>query len=428
MLLNYEDLSSVKKSVEVEIPADLISNEAKRVTNEFSRHAKLPGFRPGKVPTNIVRTRFAKEIQDEVMSRLLPRSFHDAIADKGVEPVGDPQLQHIDPYIEGAPVKYKAEFEVKPHIELREYRGIEIDEPKIEVNDSDVDSMIERLRDQASSYRVEAERSLEDGDFAMVEISTSGEGVEPETRSGHFRVGEETPLPELHEALRGKKPGETGSFDKTYGDDASNEKFRGKSIHHDVTLKEIRVQEKPEVTDDFAKSVGGWDSVQQMRETIAADIRKHREFEALRVKKNQIGEHLLGIHDFDVPDALVEEELGKSLQNYARFLASQGIDIEKADLDWNKISEDFRPEAVKRVKRGLILEAIAKRENVVVSDVEVDAEIRRAANESGRDFAEVKHRLVHDGGYQALRASLAQEKALDLVLREARPTNREPRT
>src|SRR5438477_5325649 len=173
MLLNYENLSPIKKSIEVEISADLISNEAKRVTTEFSRQATLPGFRPGKVPMSVVRTRFAKEIQDEVMSRLLSRSFRDAIADKGVEPVGDPQLQHIDPFIEGAPLKYKAEFEVKPQIELREYRGIEIDEPKIEVNDSDVDSMIERLRDQASSYRVEAERSLEDGDFAMVEISTS---------------------------------------------------------------------------------------------------------------------------------------------------------------------------------------------------------------------------------------------------------------
>jgi len=421
MLLNYEDLSAVKKAVEVEISADLISNEAKRVTNEFSRHAKLPGFRPGKVPMNVVRSRFAKEIQDEVMSRLLPRSFRDAIADKGVEPVGDPQLQHIDPYIEGAPVKYKAEFEIKPAIELREYRGIEIDDPKIEVNESDVENMIERLRDQASSYRIEAERGIEEGDFAMIDIATSGEGIEPETRSGHFKVGEETPMPELHEGLRGKKAGETASFDKTYGEDAPNENFRGKTIHHDVTLKEIRVQEKPDVNDDFAKSVGGWDTVEQMRETIAADIRKHREFEALREKKKQIGEHLLAIHDFDVPDALVEEELGKSLQNYARFLASQGIDVDKADLDWNKLAEDFRPEAVKRVKRGLILEAIAKKENIVVSDVEVDAEIRRAANESGRDFAEVKHRLVHDGGYEALRASLAQEKALDLVLSAATP-------
>jgi len=419
MLLNYEDLTPVKKSVEVEIPADLISNEAKRVTTEFTRQAKLPGFRPGKVPTSVVRTRFAKEIQDEVMSRLLSRSFRDAIADKGVEPVGDPHLQHIDPYIEGAPVKYKAEFEVKPQIELREYKGIEIDEPKIEVTDSDIDNMIERLREQASSYRVESERGLEDDDFAMIDITTSGEGIETEARSGHFRVGEETPMTELHEALRNKKTGETAAFDKTYGEDAPNENFRGKNIHHQVTLKEIRVQEKPDVTTEFAKSVGGWDSVEQMRETIAGDIRKHREFEALRGKKAQIGEHLLAIHDFDVPDALVEEELGKSLQNYARFLASQGIDVEKADLDWNKISEDFRPEAVKRVKRGLILEAIARKEGVVVSDVEVDAEIRRAANESGRDFAEVKHRLVHDGGYEALRASLAQEKALDLVLTSA---------
>jgi trigger factor len=421
MLLNYEDLTPVRKAVEVEIPADRISSEAQRVTTEFSRHAKLPGFRPGKVPVKIVRTRFAKEIQEEVMSRLLPLSFREAIADKNVEPVGDPRLQRIDPYIEGAPVKYKAEFEVKPQIELREYRGIEIDDPKIEVSDSDVESMIERLRDQASSYRVESERGLQDDDFAVVDITTSGEGVDSETRSGHVRVGEETPLSELHDALRGKKSGESASFDKTYGDDASNENFRGKKIHHEVTLKEIRVQEKPDVTDDFAKSVGGWENVEQMREAIAGDIRRHREMEMLRSKKNQIGERLLALHEFDVPETLIDEELGKSLQNYARFLVSQGIDLDKAELDWQKIGEDFRPEAVKRVKRGLILEAIARKEGLIVSDVEVDAEIRRAANESGRDFAEVKHRLRHDGGYEALRTSLSQEKALELLLREAKP-------
>src|SRR5579872_1499352 len=249
MLLNYEDLSPIKKSIEVEIPADLISSESKRVTTEFSRSAKLPGFRPGKVPLSVVRARFGKEIQDEVMSRLLSRSFRDAIADKGIEPVGDPQLQQIDPFIEGAPLKYKAEFEVKPRIELREYKGIEIDEPKIEVNDSDVDNMIERLREQASAYRVESERGLQDGDFAMIDITTSGEGVPSETRTGHFRVGEETPLTELHDALRDKKTGETASFDHAYGDDANNENFRGKTIRHDVTLKEIRLQEKPEVND-----------------------------------------------------------------------------------------------------------------------------------------------------------------------------------
>jgi trigger factor len=419
MLLNYQDLSPVKKSVEVEIPADLIQTESRRVADEFGRHAKIPGFRPGKVPAQVVRSRFAKEIQEEVMSRLLPRTFHEAIADRGVVPVGDPHLQHIDAFIEGAPLKYKAEFEVKPEIELHQYRGLEIDEPAIEVTDHDVENMIERLREQASSYRPETERGLEDGDYAMIEITTSADGIEPETRAGHFRLGEESPMPEMHDALRGKKPGEAASFDKTYGEDAQNENFRGKSVHHEVALKEIRVQEKPDVDDEFAKAVGGWESVAQMREAITADIRKHRELEARRKKQNQVGELLLASHELDVPETLVEEELGKSLQNYARFLASQGVDVENAEIDWQKVRDDFLPEAVKRVKRGLILEAVAKAENLEVSDVEVDAEIRRAANEAERDFAEVRHRLKHEGGYEQLRASLAQEKALELVLREA---------
>ena len=419
-LLSYTDVSPVKKTIEVEIPAEAVANEAKRVTGEFSRQAKIPGFRPGKVPTAVVRSRFAKEIQEEVMSRLLPLSFRDAISDKGVEPVGDPHLEHLDPFIEGAPIKYKAEFEVKPHIELRDYRGIEIDDTKIEVTDADVDAMIERMREQASAYRPETERGLADGDYAVIDITTSGEGIEPETRGGHFRMGEETPLPELPAALFGKMPGESGSFEKAYGDDANNEAWRGKTIRHDVTLKEIRVQEKPEVTDDFARSVGNFESVDEMRQAITTDIRRHRELEVVRMKRNQIGERLIEMHSFDVPEVLVEEELGRSLQNYARFLASQGVDLDKADLDWPKIRDDFRPEAVKRVKRSLILEAIAKKEGITAADVEVDAEIRRAANENGRDFADVKHHLKHDGGYEPLRASLANEKALDFLIREAK--------
>jgi len=419
MLLNYEDLSPIKKSIEVEIPSDLITSESRRVADEFGRQAKIPGFRPGKVPTQVVRTRFAKEIQDEVMNRLLPRTFREAIADRGVEPVGDPHLQHIDAFIEGAPVKYKAEFEVKPQFELGEYRGLQVDETPIEVSEHDVETMIERLREQASSYRVESERGLEDGDYAMIEITTSADDVEPETRAGHFRLGEESPMPEMHEVLRGRKPGESGSFEKTYGDDAQNEKLRGKNVRHEVALKEIRVQEKPEVNDEFAQAVGGWESVDQMREVIGADIRKHRELEARRKKQTQIGDALLSRHEFDVPETLVEEELGKSMQNYARYLASQGVDIEKAEIDWQKVRDDFQPEAVRRVKRSLILEQIAKQEKLHVSDVEVDAEIRRAANEAERDFAEVRHRLKHDGGYEQLRTSLAQEKALELVMSSA---------
>lgn len=280
--------------------------------------------------------------------------------------------------------------------------------------------MIERLRDQASHYRLETERGLDDGDFAIIDINSTTPDGETKTDSGHFKMGEETPLVELHDSLRGKKAGEMVSFDKVYGEDAQQEAWRGQTIHHDVTLKEIRVQEKPEVDDAFASSVGGWDSVEKMRETIAADIRRHRETEALRLKRAQLGDQLLAAHEFEVPETLIEDELGKSLNNYARYLAGQGVDIQNAEIDWRKVGEEFRPEAIKRVKRSLILEAIAREEKIHVSDVEVDAEIRKAANEQGRDFADVKHHLKHDGGYEALRSSLAQDRAIELVLRESR--------
>ena len=419
-VLNYEELSPVQKTIEVEIPAALLSREADRVTNEFGRHAKVPGFRPGKIPASVVRTRFAKEIQEEVVSRVLGQSFRDAVKEKGLEPVGEPHLEHLDPFIEGAPMKFKARFEVKPQIELGEYRGLEVEDPKIEVTETDVDAMIERLRDQASAYRIESERGLDDGDIAVIDVVYSGEGVETENKSGHFKVGDGDVPAELNDALRGKKAGDTASFDKEYGEGAGNESWRGKTVRHDVTLKEIRVQEKPEVNDEFATSVGGWETVAQMRETIEADIRKHREVEAQRLKRNQIGEKLIDGQHFDVPETLVEEELGKSLNNYARYLASQGVNLEQAEIDWRKIGEEFRPEAVKRVKRSLILEAIAKKEGLEVSDVEVDAEIRRAAREQEREFADVKHHLKHEGGYEALRASMAQDKALELVLSESR--------
>lgn len=419
-VLSFEDHSPVSKSVEVEIPADLITSESRRVAGEFGKAAKVPGFRPGKVPASVVRTRFAKEIEEEVVSRLLGQTFRDVMKEKGLEPVGEPQLEHIDALIEGAPMKFKARFEVKPQIELGEYRGLEIEEPKIEITDTDVDAMIERLRGSMSHLRPVTDRGAQDGDVATIELTSTTEGGEPSTRSGEITLGEESPLPELHEKLQGKQPEETISFDRAFGEDTENEEWRGKNVHFDVTLKALATRELPEVTDDFASSVGGWDTAEQMREVIAADIRKHREAEAVRFKRNQVGEQLLAKHTFDVPETLVEDELGKSLNNYARYLASQGVNLETAEIDWRKLGEDFRPEAVKRVKRSLILEAIARKENLSVSDVEVDAEIRRAANEQGRDFAEVKHHLKHEGGYEALRQSLSQDRALELVLRESK--------
>jgi len=419
-VLNFEDVSPVQKTVEVEIPAELLSREANRVTTEFARQAQVPGFRPGKIPASVIRNRFAKEIQEEVVTRVLSSSFREVIQEKGLDPVGEPIVEHVDPFIDGAPMKYKARFEVKPQIALGEYRGLQLEKPAIEVTDTDVEAMIERLRLSVSHLRPILDRGAEDGDIAMIEITSTPEGGEPQTQQGEITIGEEGALPELQEALQGMKPEDAPkTFSRTFGDDAVRDEWKGQTVHFEVSMKALAQRDKPDVNDEFAKSVGGWETVEEMREKITADIRGHRDMEALRFLRNQAGERLLALHELEVPEALVEDELGKSLNNYARYLVSQGVNLEQANLDWRKLGEDFRPEAVKRVKRGLILEAIAKKENLTVSDVEVDAEIRRAAREQDRDFADVKHHLKHDGGYEALRASMAQDRALELVLRES---------
>src|SRR5260370_26114 len=328
MLLNFIDLSPIKKQVEIEIPADMIAAEHQRLAIEFSQQADLPGFRRGKVPVSYIRSRFAKELQKELMDNLISNTFYEVMKEKGLQPIGDPRLDHIDTFMEGVPLRFKAEFEIKPGIELGEYRGIEVDDPKIEVTEHDIESMVERLRDDASAYRLENERGIQDGDIVVVDIESSwGEG-QTKNDSAHFPVGEGSPLPEMQEQLQGKGAGDTVTIEKEY-DDASNEEWRGQRVHHEVTVKEVRVQEKPEVTDEFAKSVGNWESVDEMRQAITADVRKHREQETLRVKKSQIGERRLATHEPDVPRALLDEEPGKPLHNHAGSLTCEVAAIAK---------------------------------------------------------------------------------------------------
>jgi len=180
-----------------------------------------------------------------------------------------------------------------------------------------------------------------------------------------------------------------------------------------IDLRELRLVEKPEVDDAFATSIG-WTTVPEMREAIQADLRRHREHEVEEAKRRQIGERLGALHDFEVPDSLVEDELVRALRNYASYLAQRGVNVERADLDWEKLRAEFRPEAVERAKRGLILDGIAEKEKLQISNQEIDAQIRRMS--SNDDFAETKARLRRDGGYDRIRGALLEDKALEHVL------------
>lgn len=422
MLIELKDVTPIRKQAEVEIPAEAIDGAFESVTGEFARSVKIPGFRPGKTPLGLVRQRFGKEIKEEVLDRLLPQFFAEALAGKDIEPIGNPGLKNVAEIEQGKPVRFVAEFEIKPIFELGEYRGIEVTETSTEVTEADVDQIIERYRDHSSTFVPVEGRGAEEGDYLVIDITSSGEDVETRTSEGYMlQLGEQAPLPELNDALKGKSPGDESSFDKAYGEDAPNEQVRNKTVRYDLKVRELKARQRPEMDDELAKTTGIADDLAQMREKIREDLDRHKKDEAVQNRRAEVGEALVARHQLEVPQAMLMDEMNRSMKNYARYLASQGIDLEKEELDWEKIGRELEPDAVKRVKRGLILESIAKKEGIVVSDVEVDAEIRTAIRGSDQEFAEVRHRLKHDGGYEALRESMAQEKALELILAEVRP-------
>lgn len=420
MLIEYKDVTSVKKFVGVEVPADAVDHEFKHVLDEFAKHAKIPGFRAGKVPRAVVRSKFDDDIKREVLERLLPRFLHEAIVEKSLEPVGSPELKQVGDLVEGTPLRFDAELEVRPAVELKEYRGLEVTEKPVDVTEEDVAKTLERFREQSGTFRGITDRPAEDGDYAVVDLVSSAEGMDRKTTEGYYcHLGPDTVLPELRTALLGRSPGDSVSFDKSWDDEAPNEDVRGKTVRYDVTVKEIQVRELPELNDEFARGTGFAESLEELKKKVEDDMRNHKAQESMNDKRKQLSDALVAAHEFEVPEALVDDETTKALRNYARFLANQGVDVEKAPIDWENLRTEFRPDAVKRVQLSSILDAIAKKEGLAASDDEVDEEIRRGVSNAS-EFSAFKRRLQHDGTYDEVRRHVAEEKAFQLVIGEAK--------
>jgi trigger factor len=422
MLVEFQDVTSVKKVVGVEIPADIVGREMSRVTKEYARHARIPGFRKGKIPLPVIRRRFENDIRSEVLERLLPVYFKEAIDEKGLEAVGNPELKSVGEFVEGAPLRFDAEFEIRPQVELGTYKGLKAEGTSVEVTQDEVDGTLERIRDQGSTMRPITDRSSQDGDYVVVDIVSSGEGVERSTTNGYYvHLSDDAPLPEMREAVTGKNPGDEVTFQKTWDEDAPNEDVRGKTVTYEVTVKEIQLREMPELNDEFAKSTGWAESVDELRKKVEDDLKGHKENESKQKVRRQLGDALVEAHEFDVPEALIFDETAHALRNYARMLSQQGVDPENANIDWEKLRDDFRPEALKRVKLSTILDAVARKEGLEATDEEVDQEIRKGVyNQS--EFASLKRRLLEDGTYADLRRHVIEEKAFELITNEAKIT------
>lgn len=412
------------REVEVEIPADEVTRAFKTVTKRYQKQARIPGFRAGKVPESLIRSRFADGLRQDVVESVLPTHFREAIDKAGYKPISQPQVTdlHLE---EGQPLKFKAVFEVLPEISIAGYQDVHVARPDTNLTDAEFDAELERVRDSRSTMEpVTEDRALVDGDWAQISFkgefqgaSEAAEADQPVTGDDvMIEVGGANTLPAFNEALRGSKPGQQLKFEVNYPEDFGERRLAGKTLSYDVEVKAIKKKIQPELNDDFAKELGEYEGIedfkQKLKDHLANDKKRRLEGET----RDRIVEALIAKYQFPVPESLVQQQVDARLDRGLRALAQQGMRTEDMrKLDFDRLRAAQRDSALNEVKGSLLLDRIADEEKIEVADAEVDRELELLSLQTREPLDTLRHRLTEDGSIARIREQLRREKTGSLL-------------
>ncbi|MBC8167012.1 MAG: trigger factor [Bryobacteraceae bacterium] len=410
-----------KRETEITVPVEEVEKETLSVVDEIRTKARLPGFRPGKAPASLIRTKFRQEIRQDVLDKILPKAFRARAGEEHWNVVGTPNVTEVH-FNEGEPLRFKAEFEVSPEFELGEYRGLEVPYADPQVSEEDIDTRIEELRNRKAEFVNEDPRPLQDGDFALVTLESlaglEGEPIKNENLSLH--IGDPETLHEFTENLRGVSPEESREFDVAYPADYGQDRLAGKTIHFRATVKGVRRREMPELNDEFARDLGDYKDLGELREVVRGSIRGEREHVAQQEAKNAAVDKLVELHHFPVPEAFLDRQIEMQVDRQLRDLAAQGVDPGQIKLDWGKLKEARRELATKDVRASLLLERIADAEAIHTSQDEVDRELNTLARREREPVAALRMKFEKDGTLARIAARIRTEKVLNYLFEHAR--------
>ena len=404
----------------LDVPADEVSKAFHKVTRNYQKYAKLPGFRPGKVPEAVVRRRFANEIRKDVIDGLLPARFSKGVQELGIRPVGQPQVTELT-VDEGQPLHVKAVFEYLPDFSIEGYDTVVVDKPSVDVTEDEFAHEMTQLRESRAVVEpVEEDRVIVDGDWA--EISYTGkmtEDAEAAPITGEdslVEVGGKDTVEAFTQVLRGARPGQELKAEVIYPADYPEAKLQGKTVAYDVTLKAIKKRTLPELSDDFAKELGNYESLDDLQSRVREHMasRKRRGIEA--ETKDRLFAALVEKYQFPVPESLVQDQIDARLERGLRALAAQGMNTDQMrKLDFGRLRAAQRDSAVAEVKAHLLMDRIADKEGVTISDEELDKELHLAALQSREPYETLRQRLTDDGGLARIREQLKREKTANLL-------------
>jgi len=413
--------ASCRRELELEIPAEEVSKKIESVAKEFARIANVPGFRRGKAPVSLIRRRFADEIKGEVLQTLVPERVEKAVAEQKLTPVSQPQVEKLD-FNEGQPLKFRAVFEVLPEFELGDYKNLSFEMPAMDIIDADVAKAMEEMRERAATFAPVEGRAIQDGDFAQIKLlgTPEGGGDPLQAESVLCHVGAEETMAPFNTNLKGASAGEHKNFDVDYPADYPDPKLAGKKYHYAVEVLGVKTKKLPELNDDFAKDVSDATTLDELRKKVREGLEHQRDHKHQELLHERVLAEIVKLHDFPVPESLVEHQMDVRLERVVRSLAAQGVDPRAVNVDWVALRHRQEERAKDDVKAELIIDRIATAENLDVTEEEVTHELEHMASHGNESAEAIRARLTKQGTLDRMKAKLRSDKTLDWLAQQAK--------
>jgi trigger factor len=444
MKTDLVDVNETRRDLRVEIPSDVVDAHIARVAQNYSRRARIPGFRPGKAPARVIKQRFRSEILHDVLHDLVPRAVDDALRERGVEAINTPDIRDVT-VDEGQALTFTASFDTLPAFDPGDYTALSLKRPSTRIEEAAVDAALERLRQRAARHEAVEGRGVVEGDTVTLDLERwsyadggKTEEGQPErptpvpdepgvTKDSHAGVdvelGSKANPPGFDEQILGLEPGATKHFPIRYPADHPIGELAGTAVSYTVTVKGIKRRVLPDLDDEFAKDLGEFENLEALRARVREDLEHEARHAAERDVRGELMKQLAARLPFDVPPSLIDREVDRRLEEFAHRLMDQNIDPRQAGIDWNAFRESQREVAREAVAGALVLDEVARREKLEVSEAEADQEIGRYAERTGRTPVAVRGALEKEGGLSRVYAGLRREKSIDYVMARATITS-----
>ena len=410
-------LSDCKREIELEIETEEVTKELERLVAQFSIRTKIPGFRPGKAPKNLIKQKFYPEIKESLINSLVPKALNSEFKAQNLNPVGMPVVNDIY-FKEGEPLRIKAQFEILPGFKLPEYKKIKVKKKQISVSEQEINQSLEELQSRSAEYIPVEGRGVADGDFVVVELKgrdTKTNKLHPTEKvvvlSGHPENEKA-----LNQNLLGLKPGEESNFILTYDKNHQNPKLAAKKIEYNLKVTSIKEKKLPKINNEFAKDHGEFESLKDLKKEIRNEIKVSKDKAATMEMAEEIVKKISDNLNICLPETLIEQEYVTILK---RHIAAQPRQQELIKEDFEKLKNEAKIKAEQNIKNHLILKKIAEEENIDVSEAEIDEELKAMAKANNVPLAQVIESVNKEGKREDLRNNLLFKKTVDFLVKNA---------